>query len=406
MRIIRTLLAALLLLSLTVCLPCALGAGEETARDIAAACRLRFSQNGNDKGYVLDGYFMTYWRNESGRSAWVEITAPEGEKIHGLYILWAETLVHSVIERAEGDGWTVIYESADPLFYEQYIPLEGEEHIRIRNPEKDTQMAITELHVLTEGALPDWVHVWQPFEGKADIMTITAHPDDEVLYLGGVIPYYRSEQGKSLIHVNVSRQPASRKCELLECLWVCGVHEYPVVSGDVFKDEYSRSLNATLDLWGKDRLKTFVVRQLRRYKPDVVVTHDLKGEYGHGAHRATAWALTECVSLAADERYDPASAAEYGVWQVKKLYIHLYGENTLVMDWRQPLSAFDGQTAFDVACAAFKKHRTQQSGKYEVEDWGPYNNSLFGLWFSAVGDDTPGANDMFEHIETWEVEHE
>ena len=79
---------------------------------------------------------MTYWRNESGRSAWVEITAPEGEKIHGLYILWAETLVHSVIEHAEGDGWTVIYESADPLFYEQYIPLEGEEHIRIRNPEK------------------------------------------------------------------------------------------------------------------------------------------------------------------------------------------------------------------------------------------------------------------------------
>ena len=67
------------------------------------------------------------------------------------------------------------------------------------------------------------------------------------------------------------------------------------------------------------------------------------------------------------------------------------------MDWRQPLDAFGGRTAFDMACEAFKKHRTQQSGKYQVLDSGKNDNRLFGLYYSTVGPDEAGV-DMFEHL--------
>ena len=68
------------------------------------------------------------------------------------------------------------------------------------------------------------------------------------------------------------------------------------------------------------------------------------------------------------------------------------------MDWRKPLAAFEGQTAFDVACRAFTCHVSQQRTDYHVEDFGPYDNSRFGLAFSAVGEDTR-KDDFFEHVE-------
>jgi len=82
---------------------------------------------------------------------------------------------------------------------------------------------------------------------------------------------------------------------------------------------------------------------------------------------------------------------------VKKLYLHLYKENEIVMDWRKPLDFFDGKTAFDMAEAGFKCHKSQQSNGMTVEDTGRYANNLFGLYYTAVGNDVL-KNDLFENI--------
>ena len=67
------------------------------------------------------------------------------------------------------------------------------------------------------------------------------------------------------------------------------------------------------------------------------------------------------------------------------------------MDWRQPLAAFDGRTALEMAEAAFACHISQQDTEYRVEDFGPYDNAVFGLAFSMVGEDEE-KDDFFEHI--------
>ena len=149
--------------------------------------------------------------------------------------------------------------------------------------------------------------------------------------------------------------------------------------------------------WSRESVYRFVTEVYRACRPDVVVTQDVNGEYGHGAHRAAADAAQAAVALAADASYQK-KMAHSEPWQIKKLYIHLYEQNPVKMDWRKPLAAFEGQTAFDVACRAFACHVSQQKTDYHVEDFGPYDNSRFGLAFSAVGEDTR-KDDFFEHVE-------
>ena len=132
--------------------------------------------------------------------------------------------------------------------------------------------------------------------------------------------------------------------------------------------------------------------------PEVVVTHDVNGEYGHGAHKVAADAAQRCIALAADAAWQDEQLAYKQPWQVKKLYLHLYELGQLRMDWRVPLDAFDGKTAFDMAEAAFQCHTSQLKTGYCVEDFGPYDNAVFGLTFSAVGEDQD-KNDFFEHIQ-------
>jgi hypothetical protein len=93
-----------------------------------------------------------------------------------------------------------------------------------------------------------------------------------------------------------------------------------------------------------DNLKASVCETNRRFKPLVVVGHDINGEYGHGGHIIFCAALREVLEHTADETYLPDSAEKYGVWDVPKTYLHLYGENKLRLNMREPLSEFGGKT--------------------------------------------------------------
>ena len=141
-----------------------------------------------------------------------------------------------------------------------------------------------------------------------------------------------------------------------------------------------------------------LTERIRRYKPEVIVTHDLNGEYGHNQHKITAAAMQYAIDCAADATQFPESAALYGAWQVKKLYIHLYDQNPIQMDWDTPIDAFDGKTALEMAKIGYDQHVSQQQF-YQMSQHGKYDNSKFGLYSTTVGYDT-GKNDMFENIDS------
>ena len=197
-----------------------------------------------------------------------------------------------------------------------------------------------------------------------------------------------------------------RRSELLNGLWVCGVRQYPDIG--TFWDKYTNSLKAQYDVWGKTTVLSYVTGLIRRYKPEVIATHDVDGEYGHGAHRVCADACLQCVKQAADPGKYKASASTWGVWQPKKLYIHMYKQNQIEFDWDAPLTCFDHLTGYAVAENAYAKHASQTGKGYKVNGKripfiveprdSQYSCYLFGLAYTAVGPDI-NKNDPFENID-------
>ncbi len=378
------------------------GALAERGWDITEYCIVRVSGYHDHKKNMLDDRNMTMWCQPE-RNAWIEVKAPDGIKVGGIYLRWGVPPIDlqiDVLDEASGEWQAVQKVSAG--YYNQYIAFETPlNRFRIRPQAEQAEFGLIKLQVLSPGDLPEDIQTWQPFEGKADLMVLAAHPDDELLFMGGVIPYYHTQMGKRVIVVYVARMNGFRLVEALDGLWHCGVRHCPETPNQVFTDKAVSTLRECLDLWQEDRLLSYVTEMIRKYRPDVIVTHDVNGEYGHGAHRACCWAVQQCVESAADPESYPEFAAQYGSWQVKKAYIHLYQGDLgqIDFDWRQPLSAFNGKTAFEITDEAFRLHRSQaSSGRYKVEDFGRYDNSLFGLYYSTMGPDT-GANDLFEHLE-------
>jgi LmbE family N-acetylglucosaminyl deacetylase len=194
----------------------------------------------------------------------------------------------------------------------------------------------------------------------------------------------------------------ARMHEALNGLWTVGVPNYPVVGPFDDKVASKDSLAAATEVYGHDAVLAFQVETLRRFKPLVVVGHDLKGEYGHGAHRLNALTLTEALELSGDAGSYPQSVAAYGLWDVPKAYLHLYAKNKIVMDWTVPLDSFAGRTAFDMAVEGYDKHVSQHRYAFAVKLGGTWEDCRkFGLYRSTVGLDIE-KNDLFENLEETE----
>ena len=377
------------LLLFTVC------AFAEVAEEITPLCSITSPKR--KTGNVHDGKYTSYWSSNEQKNPVLEFTAPGNQKAYWLYLCFGIIPDQWAIETEENGQWIPVYEE-QAGYAHVVVPLSGATHFRLRETTgKRTQFKINEVFVFGEGELPDWVQQWEPAEEKADLMLVSAHPDDELIFFGGTLPYYSTELGKKVVLVSMSYSNTTRRSELLNGLWSMGIRKYPVI-GD-FHDTYSSKLEAAYERWRQKDVDAFLAETIRKYRPEVIVTHDVNGEYGHGAHKLCADAVQRAVAKCAERGYEPASADALGVWQVKKLYLHLAKENEIVMNWRTPLAKLGGKTALEAAQDAYKLHVTQASTEFEVTDEGKTSNARFGLVFTAVGPDETGG-DFLEHIDT------
>lgn len=273
-------------------------------------------------------------------------------------------------------------------------------------------VTIYEIQVYTEGQVPESVQKWSPPADEADLVLFSTHGDDEQLFFAGVLPYYAKERGYAVQVVYFTNHPDEpmRMHEMLNGLWAVGVTCYPVFGEhpDFFSRDMADSY-ASMERRGYSRedLLEFVVENIRRFRPQVAVGHDINGEYGHAMHKIYTDLLMEAVTISNDETVYPESAEAYGVWDVPKTYLHLYEENQIVMDWDQPLESFDGMTAFQVTKElGYPCHKSQYKdfawylSYYDTAAECPkYNPCYYGLFRSTVGEDVQ-KNDFFENVTT------
>ena len=369
------------------------------ANDITEDCKFKVCSSGRKYTLMTDKKYTSYWESNKIKTPWIAITAPEGKPIAGLYVCFGNMPESWEIQTSDdGKDWFTAV-PGDTRFLHAYVALpQPAQHVRLAvTSEKKTALRINDLFVLSEGDLPDWVQVWQPTEEKADILFLSTHPDDELIFFGGAIPTYAVEQQRKVVVAYFTRSNTTRSSELLNGLWHMGVRTYPVIG--TFKDSYAKNLKAAYkSAGGKGKVNEWIVGLYRQYKPDVVVTQDTNGEYGHKQHMMIADAAQNCIALAANEDEFTASTIAYGTWQVKKLYLHLYPENQITFDWTVPLKSMNGATGIELAEEAYTLHKTQASSGMSVTETGTkYDNRVFGLAFTTVGEDVR-KDDFLENI--------
>jgi len=263
---------------------------------------------------------------------------------------------------------------------------------------------------------------WALPPAKAEIMVISAHPDDEGIFFGGALPYYTQVRRLALVHISMTSgdyvlAPQVREGELRCADWTYGLRFEPLFPR--FRDYPTQTLNQTWDIWadgvldgddvaaGRYAAASYVAQQIRRYRPEVILTHDLDGEYGHANHKATAWATADAANLAADAT---ESLGGLEPWQAKKLYTHLYNRtstqpmlNRLYHDWSTPCPELAGSTPLQVADAGLACHASQGGAQLPSQWAGRRFAEQWGLYASSVGADTLGPDgvahgDFFEHV--------
>ncbi|MBR1683580.1 MAG: PIG-L family deacetylase, partial [Clostridia bacterium] len=363
----------LALLAVLTLLPASLA---DEAREITDSCR--FTKSGKNIKHLenmLDRDYRTFLSVYRGNP--LEIDAG-GKTMGALYLQYSERPVPGTVEAFVGGVWEKVQDIGSYLT--EYVPLPyGTTRVKLFDTSK-SRMFIAELYVFAPGTQPDFCATWHTGE-KADLMLIHCHPDDEVLWFGGLLPTYTA-LGYEVQVVTVVPATPVRRLELLDSLWHCGVTRYPYTLG--LADTHASTLAGQYRRWDKAGLIVSMAKAIRIYRPEVIVSHDLEGEYGHAAHMATADCAREAFTAAADPGSYRQKLGKYAVWQAKKLYLHLYAKGRITMDWHTPLPAFGGKDGITVATEAFAFHKSKQK-TWHIEDAGAYSNAEFGLVTSLVG---------------------
>ena len=383
------------LISLLCCcilfMVCSLSAAEEAPELQPARLLSVISQD--DLPNLFDRSYTSIWY---ARRGWIQVDLQPDQTAYGLYICFHTNVTPVVIQIRNNQGYQD-YATVSGEYLHQYVSLPGTSSVRIRiaDESKKEMLQLAELHLFGSGEKPEWIQEWHT-ASKADMLLLCGHPDDVLLWFGGALPTYAGERGMHVQVVYLARGDSWRHNELLDGLWMCGVRDYPIVSP--FHDVRTENRSIVYGAWGGTKVfYPWFVSVVRRLRPEVLITQDFNGEYGHAIHQVAAYTAVNCPPLAADPEFDPPSAALYGAWQIKKVYIHLYKQNQIVMDWEQPLTFFNGRTGLEIANAALECHKSQQPIGYSAKASGRYDCRLFGLYATTVGPDI-NRNDFFENI--------
>ena len=140
---------------------------------------------------------------------------------------------------------------------------------------------------------------------------------------------------------------------------------------------YSKTPEETLRFWDSGQVLGDVVRVIRRFRPDVIVTRFPvpPGSGGHGHHTASAILAVEAFKLAGDPKAFPEQLAEgLTVWQPKRVVWNGWGSRgpggpslltgpsvQLDIAGRDPVS---GETFGTIANQSRGMHKTQGLGQF------------------------------------------
>ena len=164
------------------------------------------------------------------------------------------------------------------------------------------------------------------------VLYVAAHPDDEntrvIAWLANerlattaYLSLTRGDGGQNLIGPEIRDELGLiRTEELLAARRIDGGQQFFTRANDF---GFSKNVNETLKIWGKDEVLSDVVRVFRQFQPDVVINRFPPNERaGHGHHTASAVLSLEAFDLSGSPTAFPEQLKTLRTWQPVRIYLN------------------------------------------------------------------------------------
>src|SRR5437899_1789683 len=240
---------------------------------------------------------------------------------------------------------------------------------RAQQPVTTTQQSSDDRVALYQ-ALLDLQNPWT-------VMCIAAHPDDED---GTSLIVMRRKYGAHTVSLFSTFGEGGQNAvgpELYEELGAIRARE-TMAAAEIQGSEphflglkdfgYSKSADEAFKFWGHEEALRRMVLEIRKLRPDVIITNHSVMNNDHGHHQATARLELEAFDAAADSNRFPEQLKDGVVtWQVQRLFVRMRGQNpdrqgggdqfvTLDPNERDPVR---GVVYAEEALRALQNHATQ-----------------------------------------------
>jgi N-acetyl-1-D-myo-inositol-2-amino-2-deoxy-alpha-D-glucopyranoside deacetylase len=161
------------------------------------------------------------------------------------------------------------------------------------------------------------------------VLAVHAHPDDEAIWTGGTLARYADEGARTAVVTCTWAEGTVRAGELERSLDILGAGKPRLLGyADARKPESASGRPRFVDV-PLDEAVGRVVDHIRDFKPDVVLTYDGYGSYGHPDH-----VHAHRVTMAAVEAagYDQLHAGD--PWRARALYLSTVPRSVVVSHWQ------------------------------------------------------------------------
>jgi LmbE family N-acetylglucosaminyl deacetylase len=254
------------------------------------------------------------------------------------------------------------------------------------------------------------------FRELGSVLLVGAHPDDEntqlIAYLArgrnyrtAYLSLTRGDGGQNVLGPEFDEElGVIRTQELLAARRIDGGRQFFTRAIDF---GFSKSAEETLTIWNRDQVLADVVRVIRTFRPDVVITRPptTGGGGGHGHHTAASILAVEAYKLAGDPKAFPEQlGGELTLWQPRRLLLSVGGfgrgggggSNTnalrIEVDGTDPVS---GESFSTIAGRSRSMHKSQGFGAFGGGRGGGPRSESF-----QVSDDGPAIKDILDGVDT------
>lgn len=220
----------------------------------------------------------------------------------------------------------------------------------------------------------------QDFRQMGRVLYIAAHPDDEntqlITYLArgrhyrtAYLSLTRGDGGQNVLGPEFGEElGAIRTQELLAARRLDGGQQFFTRAVDF---GFSKDYRETLRIWDRQQVLADIVRVIREFRPDVLITRFSTHPGGtHGHHTASAVLALEAFKLAGDPKAFPDQLTTLTPWQPKRILWNGWnrsaegpGSNVIQIS----ISGEDpvlGESFAEIAARSRSMHKTQGFGNF------------------------------------------